>query len=113
MDAALVDVRDVHLDERLRQQLQRIEDRNAIEGEAGRIDDHGGLEIECLLDPIHEHPGGLARRSSTESRNTSSGSGIDAFAGSPSKMSNQVLRRDLADPLGTDQNFATTLMNAP
>src|SRR5690606_6021422 len=51
---APVDVRDMELDDRSWEHLQRVEQRNRPERQAGRIDDDAGADIDRLMDPVDE-----------------------------------------------------------
>jgi hypothetical protein len=50
-----VDVGHVDLRDGLIQRLQRIQQRDGAEREAGRVDDHGSGALAGLLDPIDQH----------------------------------------------------------
>ena len=51
---APVDVGDVQLDDRAGKHLQRVEDRDRGEGEAGRVDDDAGALVDRLVDPVDD-----------------------------------------------------------
>src|SRR5262245_2291580 len=51
---ALVNVRDVQLDDRAVEHLQGVEDRQRSKGECGWIDDDAGRAVDRLMDPADD-----------------------------------------------------------
>ena len=49
-----MDVRDVHFDDRSREHLQRVDDRDRSERIRGRVDDDAARIVGRLVDPVDE-----------------------------------------------------------